>query len=228
MDWREISSHTGNEWLESMQQLTLEAVAPWVRAKGLAVDCKAWNVASFVMRDGLILITLVENGSARQYTSLICCTEEPEVVAVSFNDGRLGILNPFLEACGPVEEGLDSVACWQVFSLVFAGEPGADRLRYRRHGEVREVQVNEAGYFEIRDWHCVRPVDEYLAVRVQGKWQPTVAGALPYSCEFTRRCWRELSALQAGCTHSRHGWLVSACNELGGSDLTRLNQALAC
>ncbi|HHI81963.1 MAG TPA: hypothetical protein ENJ99_02310, partial [Rhizobiales bacterium] len=110
MDWREITDDVGGNWPAEMKSLTLDAISPWISHGKNGCDPAQWKVAAFAMRDALALTTLVSKTGARQFTSLVCCAEAPEVVAVSFSDGRLFELNPFLEAGGPLEPELDCVA----------------------------------------------------------------------------------------------------------------------
>ena len=227
-----IKQETGIDcrFQEEMFSLVMDTVAPWAFAEMTPVQAdrerKNWQIRDISLKDDQARVCVMHVTSKNQYTALVCCLSEPEIVAVSFTDGRLGMLNPYLDCGYKLESDLDGPGCWNVLSITFQAEDGAEKIRFLRRGVVEEVEVNQFGAFSIIDWDSNYPVDEYLGVKVNGIWQASVVGAIPYTIDFMTSCWRKAVFRQDGMRNRWNRWITAAFVELCGSDRAILQREI--
>jgi hypothetical protein len=201
-----------------------DAVAPWVAGKHQ--DPSHWRVQNISFSNQQALVVIAHKKLKSQFTGLICCADEPEVVAVSYSDGNLGMLNPYLDGGCKLERDLDGPGDWNVLSITIKAESGAEAIRYCRNGEIKEIGVTRHGTFAIVDWDSNQPIDEFLAIRVHGEWHTPVVGALPFTIDHVARCWKNAVNSSDGMKNRWNRWITAAFTELGGSDRALLQEAL--
>ncbi len=217
---------------EELFTLVMEAVAPWAFAAFATSserDNRAfenWCIRDISIGDDQALICIMHVTSRSQYTALVCCLGDPEVVAVSYKSGNLGMLNPYLDCGNKLETDLDGPGCWNVFSVTFCAEPGAQAVRYLRKGEVCEVRINRFDAFSIVDWESNQPVEEYLGVKVNGVWKKPVVVAIPYTIDYVTACWRKAVYRDDGLRSRWNRWITAAFVELCGADRAILQQEM--
>ena len=229
------------QFQEKLFSLVMDAITPWVFhgevfqgevSQGEAVkdienrNLDNWRIRNVSMKDEQACICVMHVSRNEQYTALVCCLGEPEVVAVSYTDGNLGVLNPYLDSGHKLEADLDGPGCWNVLAITFRAEPGAQTLRFSRQGQISEVNVNEFGCFSIIDWNANRPIDEYLGVKVNGEWKKPVVGAIPYTINYVTACWRKAVFSDTGLRSRWNRWITAAFVELCGSDRAVLQREM--
>jgi len=203
---------------EELFWLVMGAVEPWILADRAVGALENWQIRNISQSETQACVCIMHVRRRDQFTALICCLGEPEVVAVSFTNGNLGMLNPYLD-CGPkLEHDLDGPGCWNVLSITFAAEPDAEAVRFLRLGKVEEIKVNGFDAFSIVDWDNNQPVDEYLGVKVNGVWEKPVVAAIPYSIDYVTACWRKAVLQQDGMASRWNRWITTAFVELCGAD----------
>ncbi len=207
---------------EKLFSLVMDAVAPWAFAEadldGVSQDREDWCIRDISIKDGQASVCVMHIVQREQYTALVCCLDEPEVIAVSYTSGNLGMLNPYLDCGHKLGAELDGPGCWNVLSITFAAEPGAEKIRYLRQGNIEEVSVNQFDAFSIIDWNSNYPVDEYLSVKVDGEWRAPVVAAIPYTIDYVASCWRKAVYKNDGLRSRWNRWITAAFVELCGSD----------
>lgn len=210
--------------------LVMDAISPWVFPESFFDNqnwkLENWRIGDVSMKDEQVLMSVMQVDGLMEYTALICCLGEPEIVAVSCTNGNLGMLNPYLDSGHKLEADLDGPGCWNVLSITFRSEPGAQTVRFLRQGLVQEVEVNEFGCFSIIDWNSNLPVDEYLGVKVNGKWKKPVVAALPYTIDYVKACWQKAVVHGDKCRDYWNSWITAAFVELCGSDRMVLQQEM--
>lgn len=214
------------QFQEELFCLVMDAVSPWVLAQDDKQGLENWSLKSIAFDDDQICVCVVHDISREQFTALFCCADEPEIIGVSRAGANLGMLNPYLENGYKIEADLDSLACWNVLSITFAAEEGADAIRFLRKGKVEEIAINEFGVFSIVDWESCDPVDEYLGVRVNGEWKEPVVGAMPYTIDHVASCWRKAVYRNNGLRSRWNRWITAAFVELSGSDRAVLQKEI--
>lgn len=222
-------SGTDSQLHEELFSLVMETVAPWISPAVLDKSAKGyenWNLCDVSIKSNMARVCVMHASRRDQYTALICCLEDPEVLAVSFASGNLGMLNPYLDCGHKLEADLDGPACWNAFSVTFRAEPGAEVVRYLRAGKIEEVQINEYDAFSIIDWESNQPVQEYLGVKVNGVWKKPVVAAIPYSIDYVISCWRKAVYSSNGMRSRWNRWITAAFIELCGADREVLQQEM--
>ena len=211
--------------------LVMDAIAPWVFPDNFSDkqkrDQENWRIGDVSMNNEQALMCVMHVDGHMQYTALICCLGEPEVVAVSYSSGNLGMLNPYLDCGHKLEADLDGPGCWNVLSVTFLGEERAQAVRFLRQGLVEEVAINKFGYFSIIDWNSNLPVDEYLGVKVNGEWKKPAVGAIPYTIDSISTCWCKAVVGDDQQRYQWNHWITGAFVELCGSDRALLQQELS-
>jgi len=216
---------------EQLFSLVMDAIAPWVFPDGFFDEQKRvlenWSIASISMENDQVCMCVMQTNSNVKYTALICCLGEPEIVAVSYTDGNPGMLNPYLDSDYKLETDLDGLACWNVLSITFRAEPGAETIRFLRDGVMIEVDINEFGCFSYTDWNSSRPVEKYLAVKVRGKWQELLIESIPYTVEYMAARWR-LAIIDNNKNMHKwwNDWISAAFVELCGYDRMVLSREM--
>jgi len=229
---RAIRQETGIDcqFQQELFFLVMEAISPWVFPENFFDkqnwELENWRIGDVSMKDEQVLMSVMHVDDHMQYTALICCLGEPEVLAVSYTNGNLGMLNPYMDSGHKLETDLDGPGCWNVLSITFRSEPDAQAVRFLRQGLVQEVEVNEFGCFSIIDWNSNLPVDEYLGVKVNGKWKKPVVAALPYTINYVIACWQEAVVHNDECREHWNRWITAAFVELCGSDRVALQQKM--
>lgn len=203
---------------EELFSLVMDAIAPWAFSDKNNSGNENWRIRAISGNDKQVRICVMHVTRRDQYTALICCHDEPEILAVSFTSGNLGMLNPYLDNGHKLEADLDGLGCWNVFSATFSAEPGAEAVRYLRAGKIEEVRVNEFNAFAIIDWDSSQHIDEYLGVKVDGVWKKPVVAAMPYSIDYVVTCWRNAVNHNNGMRSRWNRWITSAFVELCGAD----------
>jgi len=203
--------------------LILEAVSPWLieneNVYGRTItNQENWSIADITIKDDLARICIMHKVQRGQYTALVCMVDSPEIIAVSYTDGNLGMLNPYLDCGHKLEADLDGPGCWNVLSITFAAEPGAQAIRYLRGGEVEEVYLNEFGAFSIIDWAGNQPVEEFLGVKISGKWQRPAVAAIPYTIDYIASYWCRCVVREDNFSSREACWIRAAFIELCGTD----------
>jgi len=217
---------TDDAFQQSLLSLVLESVSPWIEKKSLNSQPSDWQVLQITNNNEQLLVTIKQNSGAQQYMALLCCLSAPEVVAVSQTDGMLGLLNPYLDGGHKIEAELDAPGNWNTLSICFKAQQGATALRYLRSGFVCEVEINQFGCFEIVDWNSNQPVDEYLEIKIDGVWQQTIVGALPFTVDYLVGCWMKAVNGRMMRGNRWNSWITSTFVELGGHDRAALQDAL--
>lgn len=202
----------------------MDAIAPWACRNGRTSD--DWQVSHFTRNQEQVLLGIAHKHGLERYCALICCLEEPEIIAVSSTDGSLGMLNPYLDGAGKIEDDLDAPGCWKVLSVSFAAEAGCTAIRYIRDGKFHEVEKNRFGSIEIHDWHSNRPIDRYLSTRIDGVWHDVVVPQLPYSKKHLKTCWKKAVISPKGMQSRWNNWITSIFSDLGNQDRAKLQEAM--
>lgn len=210
----------------SLLLLVLESVSPWIEKESLGYQPEDWQILQIANHSEQMLVTIKQISGGQQYTALMCCLSGLEVVAVSQTDGMLGLLNPYLDGGGKIESDLDAPGNWNILSISFKVQTGATALRFLRGGVACEIEVNQFGCFEIVDWNSNHPVEEYLEIKVDGVWQQTIVGALPYTVEFLVGCWVKAANGRMMRANRWNSWITATFVELGGHDRAALQEAL--
>ncbi len=203
---------------EELFELVMDAVEPWVLANRDVRDLKNWRIQSISQNQDQLCICIMHARRRDQFTALVCCLGEPEIVAVSFTSGNLGMLNPYLDCGHKLAHDLDGPGCWNVLAITFAAEPGAEAVRFLRRGKVEEVHINQFGAFSIVDWDNNQPVDEYLGVKINGRWKQPVVSAIPYTIDYITACWRRAVLRRDDMASRWNRWITAAFVELCGAD----------
>ena len=217
---------TNDAFQQSLLSLVLESVSPWIEKKSLGSKPSDWQVLQITNHNEQLLVTIKQVSGAQQYTALMCCLSAPEVVAVSQTDGMLGLLNPYLDGGLKIEAELDAPGNWNTLSICFKAQHEATALRFMRGGVVCEVDVNQFGCFEIVDWNSNQPIDEYVEIKVDGVWQQTIVGALPFTVEHLVGCWKKAASGRMVRSNRWNNWITATFVELGGRDRAALQEAL--
>ena len=205
--------------------LVMDEIAPWATAEN-GGERENWRLADITIKDEQARVCVMHKVQREQYTALVCCADLPEVIAVSYTNGNLGMLNPYLDCGHKLEADLDGFGCWNVLSITFSAEPGAQAIRFSRQGKIHEISRNQYDAFSLIDWNGTQPVDEYIGVKIAGKWHRPAIGDLPYSIEYVVACWRRAVARDDNF-HSRwNRWLTAAFVELCGADRAVLQRKL--
>ncbi len=211
---------------EEIFSLVMDTIAPWAFSDPASRDDECWRILDVSMKNDQALVCVMHVKRRDQYTALICCHDQPEVIAVSFSSGNLGVLNPYLDCGHKLEADLEGPGCWNVLSVTFCAEPGAEIIRYLRQGKIEEVHVNEFGAFSIVDWSSNQPIQEYLGVRINGVWKTPVVAAIPYTIDYVTACWRKAVFRENGMTSRWNRWITAAFVELCGSDRAVLQKEM--
>lgn len=220
MDRISDTRHTDSRICDELFDQVMDAIAPWACQNGRKID--DWHVSHFSHHEEQILLGIAHKYGLERYSALICCLEKPEIMAVSSTNGTLGMLNPFIDGAGKIEDDLDAPGCWNILSVSFAAESGCTAVRYIRDGKFYETEVNQFGSFDIHDWHSNRPIDRYLATRIEGVWHDVVVPQLPYSQKHIKTCWKKAVISPRGMNSRWNKWITSVFSELGKQDRAKL------
>ena len=226
MEQAKQETGNGRHFHEELFSLVMDAIAPWALSGKGQQGRQNWAVRNITIKDDQAIVCVKHVNSLDQYTALICCLNEPEVIGVSFTEGNLGMLNPYLDCGHKLEADLDGPGCWNVLAITFVAEPGAETVRYLRNGEIMESHVNEFGAFSIIDWESNLPVEEYLAVKINGEWKTPVVAAIPYTIDYVIACWRKAVYRDNGLRSRWNRWITAAFVELCGSDRATLQNEM--
>jgi len=211
---------------EELFSLVMDAIAPWAFPDPMIRNDKNWRILDVSMNNDQARVCVMHVKRRDQYTALICCHGQPEVIAVSFSSGNLGVLNPYLDCGHKLEADLEGPGCWNVLSVTFCAEPGAQIIRYMRMGEITEVHVNKFGAFSIIDWNSNQPIEEFIGVKVNGEWKKPVVAAIPYTIDYVTSCWRKAVYRENGMASRWNRWITAAFVELCGSDRAILQKEM--
>lgn len=226
MDKMKQKADCNSRFQKEMFSLVMDAVMPWAFAQSQNRGAENWQIADISQYEDQTRVCIIHVTSLDQYTALVCCHDEPEVIAVSYTNGNLGVLNPYIDSGHKLEADLDGPGCWNVLSITFRAEPGAEKVCFLRRGIVEEVSVNQFGYFSIVDWDSNQPVDEYLGVKLNGVWTPPVVAATPYTINYVTACWRKAVERDNGLRSRWNRWITAAFVELCGADRATLQSAM--
>lgn len=202
----------------------MDAIAPWACQNGRTID--DWHVSHFTRHNDQILLGVAHKFGLERYSALICAFDLPEILAVSFTDGTMGLLNPYLDGAGKVEHDLDAPGCWNVLSVSFAAEAGCSAIRYIRDGRFYEIEANQFGSFDIHDWKSKHPIERYLSTCIDGNWQDVVVPQLPYSPQHLKTCWKKAVISPRGMESRWNNWISSVFSELGAKDRNELQETM--
>ncbi len=157
--------------------LVFQELLPWLDDK----DESSWQLADISTNKTQTLLTIHNATSHQQFTALICCLGEPEILAVSCSNKHFSMLNPYIDGPERVEPDLDSIGCWQILNIVFKPEKGVDQVRFERDGNIMDAHINEYGFISIIDWNSNKPISEYLSLMKDNEWREPVISLAPYS-----------------------------------------------
>lgn len=211
---------------EKLFSLVMDAIAPWALADREHQNREDWCVRNISQNGDQYCVCVMHIREGEQYTALVCNMDELEVIAVSYTDGNLSMLNPYLDGGHKLGLDLDAPGCWNVLAITFVAEPGAQAVRFIRNGKIQEVTLNQFDSFSIVDWKSNKPVQEFLGVKIDGEWRAPVVAAIPYTVDYVTTCWRKAVYKNNGLRSRWNRWITAAFIELCGSDRAVLQREM--